>query len=191
MAGGPGTSDEVKTMNTFSEELEDIFGPTDSHEYAEARLALEIAVQFAALRERRGLSQRQVAERLGRSQQAVSKIENPTHGGHNLARLKAALEALDATLDVTIVPLEDLAAYDACRPPKPALEDINRRVTRRPPADDAVLQTFRGSSRRAAVKPSGRIASPVKKIAAEKKQPVSNQLLRQRPLTVPFGLRRP
>src|SRR5688500_16981904 len=106
-------------MTAFLDELEEILGPVDNQEYAEARLALEIAIQFAALRERRGLTQRQLAERLGRSQQAVSKIENPSHGGHNLARLKATVKALDATLDVTIVPLEDLAAYEACRPPKP------------------------------------------------------------------------
>ena len=115
-------------MTTFLEELEEILGSVDSQAYAEARLALEIATQFAALREQRGLTQRQLAERLGRTQQAVSKIENPTHAGHSLSRLKAAVAALDATLDVTIVPLEDLAAYEALRPPKPTLEAIQQRL---------------------------------------------------------------
>lgn len=162
-------------MKTFTDELEEIFGPINSPEYAEARLAVEIALQFAALRKRRGLSQQQVAERLGKSQQAVSRIENPSHGGHNLSSLKAALEAIDATLDVTIVPLEDLEAYDACRPPKPALEDVNRRANQQASTVASAWESRRSQSRRNGIRSSEKIAPPVKRIAAEKKQPLSDQ----------------
>lgn len=106
----------------FERELDDIFANVDEHDEAEARLALDIASQFTALRLRRGLSQAQVAEKLGKSQQAISKIENPGHNGHQLARLKEAVAALDATLDVTLIPQEDLATYRAHRRPKPALD---------------------------------------------------------------------
>jgi transcriptional regulator with XRE-family HTH domain len=116
-------------MTGFEQDLDDLFGDRTSPQgVAEASLAIDIAVQFAALRERRGLSQREVAERLGRTQQAVSKIERPTHNGHNLARLKEAVAVLDAYLDVTIVPLEDAAAYEALYPPKPVLEDLGARL---------------------------------------------------------------
>lgn len=117
----------------FERELDDIFANVDEHAEADARLALDIASQFAALRLRRGLSQAQVAEKLGKSQQAVSKIENPGHNGHQLARLKEAVEALDATLDVTLVPREDLDAYRAGFVAKPALD---RRVA--PKASSAI-----------------------------------------------------
>lgn len=106
----------------FERELDEIFSELDPKLEADARLALDIASQFTALRLRRGLSQGQLAERLGKSQQAVSKIENPRHEGHNLARLKEAVEALDATLDVTLVPREDLDAYRAEFVAKPALD---------------------------------------------------------------------
>lgn len=107
----------------FQRELDDIFCDLDPKVEAEAHLALDIASQFTALRLRRGLSQGQLAERLGKSQQAISKIENPNHGGHNLARLKEVVEALDATLEVTLVPREDLEAYRAVAVPKPALDE--------------------------------------------------------------------
>lgn len=146
-------------MTTFLDELEEILGPVDNQDYAEARLALEIAIQFAALRERRGLTQRQLAERLGRSQQAVSKIENPSHGGHNLARLKATVKALDATLDVTIVPLEDLAAYEACRPPKPTLEEIGLPAAHERPAPPGRCRRTRSARRHPPIKVSARTRS--------------------------------
>lgn len=110
----------------FQRELDEIFSDLDPKVEADAHLALDIASQFTALRQRRGLSQGQLAEKLGKSQQAISKIENPSHGGHNLGRLKEAVEALDATLDVTLVPREDLDAYRAEFVAKPALD---RRLT--------------------------------------------------------------
>lgn len=106
----------------FERELDDIFANVDEQAEAEARLALDIASQFAALRQRRGLSQAQLAEKLGKSQQAVSKIENPDHQGHNLGRLKEAVAALGASLDVTLVPNEELEAYREHAVPKPALD---------------------------------------------------------------------
>jgi transcriptional regulator with XRE-family HTH domain len=114
----------------FDRELNDSFGELDPQAIAEADLALDIAIQFAALRRRRGLSQKELADRLGRTQQAVSKIENPSHKGHNLARLKEAVAAMNATLDITIVPLQDAEAYQALYPPKPVLEDVSTRGPR-------------------------------------------------------------
>ena len=108
----------------FDRELDDIFQNVTPEAEAEALLAFDIALQFVALRERRKLTQAALAARLGKSQQAISKIENPTHGGHTLARLKEVLKELDATLDVTIVPNEDLDLYQTLYLPKPVLEDL-------------------------------------------------------------------
>jgi transcriptional regulator with XRE-family HTH domain len=110
-------------------ELDEIFGDDlDELAVATAGVAIEIAVQLHALRERRGLSQAQLAELTGKSQQAISKIENPTHAGHNLAALRTVVEALGGVIDVTLVPIEDLETYKELRPPKPTLEDINERL---------------------------------------------------------------
>ena len=119
----------------FDQSLDDIFGDTtDERGVAEEGLAIDVAVQFAALRQRRCLTQQQLAEKLGKTQQAISKIENPWQSRHSLERLKEAVEAMDATIDVTIVPLEDLASYRALLPPKPALEALpSRSPSRRQP----------------------------------------------------------
>jgi transcriptional regulator with XRE-family HTH domain len=100
-------------------------------------VAIDIATQFSALRERRGLSQAQVAELIGKTQQAISRIENPTHAGHNIAVLRKVVEALGAVIDVTIVPMEDLEAYQELFPPKPTIEDIHARLEAERPATEA------------------------------------------------------
>src|SRR5262245_34948865 len=124
------SSPRATTMKTdLDRELDEIFGDNlDELAVAEAGIAIGIAVQLHALRQRRGLSQAQVAELTGRSQQAISKIENPTHAGHNLATLRKVVEALGAVVDVTIVPMEDLDAYKGLHPPKPTLENVNERI---------------------------------------------------------------
>jgi transcriptional regulator with XRE-family HTH domain/phage-related protein len=132
-------STRVSIMKTdFDLELDEIFGDdSDEQAEAEAAIAIGIAVQLHALRERRGMSQAQVAERSGRSQQAISKIENPTHAGHNLATLQKVVEALGAVIDVTIVPIEDLDSYRDLYPPKPTLENINERLAAAQPVPEA------------------------------------------------------
>lgn len=61
--------------------------------YEDARLAYEIGQQVRTLREARGLSQRQLAERLGTTQSAIARLES---GGskptlRTLERVAAAL----------------------------------------------------------------------------------------------------
>lgn len=46
----------------------------------------------------------------------------------NLSELKKIVEALGAVIDITIVPLEDLDAYQALYPPKPTLENVKARL---------------------------------------------------------------
>jgi transcriptional regulator with XRE-family HTH domain len=124
--------------SAFLRELDEIFdGVVDDHEVAKWGVAIDIATQFSALRERRGLSQAQVAELVGKTQQAISRIENPTHAGHNLAVLRKVVEALGAVIDVTIVPMEDLEAYQELFPPKPTIEDIHARLEAERPATEA------------------------------------------------------
>ena len=88
-----------------------------------ADLAWDIALQLAALRQARGLTQQQVAEMLGTRQQAIARLENPAYTGHSLSMVRRYVEALGASLDVTIVPAENVEAYATRRGPKPLLAD--------------------------------------------------------------------
>lgn len=81
--------------------------------------AWDIALQLAALRRARGLTQKQVAELLGTKQQAIARLEDPTYTGHSLSMVRRYVEALGASLDVTIVPAEAISAYAAQGSPTP------------------------------------------------------------------------
>ena len=83
--------------------------------------AWDIALQLAALRQARGLTQKQVAELLGTKQQAIARLEDPAYTGHSLSMVRKYVEALGANLDVTIIPAETTGAFAAQRSPKPLL----------------------------------------------------------------------
>ena len=83
--------------------------------------AWDIALQLAALRQARGLTQKQVAELLGTKQQAIARLEDPTYSGHSLSMVRRYVEALGASLDVVVVPRETSDAYFSQRDAKPLL----------------------------------------------------------------------
>ncbi|PKO21972.1 MAG: transcriptional regulator [Chloroflexi bacterium HGW-Chloroflexi-1] len=84
--------------------------PEFSKRFAEAARAWDVALQLAALREERGLTQQQVAEMLGTKQQAVARLENPSYMGHSLSMIRRYADALGAIVDVRIIPSEHLAS---------------------------------------------------------------------------------
>jgi len=83
--------------------------------------AWDVALQLSALRQARGLTQKQVAEMLGTKQQAIARLEDPAYTGHSLSIVRKYVEVLGASLDVVIVPVETFSTYSAQRGPKPLL----------------------------------------------------------------------
>lgn len=75
-----------------------------------ASQAWDIALQLSALREARGLTQKQVAEMLGTRQQAIARLENPAYAGQSLSMVRKYAEALGATVEVVIKPKDDQPA---------------------------------------------------------------------------------
>ena len=63
-----------------------------------------MALQLAALREKAGLSQRDLARKLHTSQQQLSRLESPSYEGHSLSMLRRVADVLGATVRVTIAP---------------------------------------------------------------------------------------
>jgi DNA-binding XRE family transcriptional regulator len=78
--------------------------PEFAERFERSGKAWEVAVQIAALRERAGISQKELARRLSTSQQSISRLESPAYEGHSLAMLRRVAEALDATVNVTTIP---------------------------------------------------------------------------------------
>ena len=89
---------------------------------AAASRAWDVALQLAALRRARGLTQKQVADLLGTKQQAIARLEDPSYAGHSLSMVQKYVQALGASFDLTIIPDERAAEYEAGRCAKPLLE---------------------------------------------------------------------
>jgi len=85
----------------LEEQLKD---PDFAERFKRAGEAWDVALQIAALRERAGLSQRDLARKLHTSQQQISRLESPSYEGHSLSMLRRVANILGATLRVTLAP---------------------------------------------------------------------------------------
>ncbi|MGA3143197.1 MAG: helix-turn-helix transcriptional regulator [Verrucomicrobiota bacterium] len=81
----------------LEEQLKD---PVFAERFERAGEAWDVALQLAALREKAGLSQRDLARKLKTSQQNISRLESPSYEGHSLSMLRRVAEALGATVRV-------------------------------------------------------------------------------------------
>ncbi len=60
----------------------------------------DIALQLAALRQQAGFSQKELARRVGTSQQQISRLESANYEGHSLSTLRRIAQVLDARVRV-------------------------------------------------------------------------------------------
>jgi DNA-binding transcriptional regulator YiaG len=65
---------------------------------------MRIAQDIHALRTAAGLSQAELARRIGTSRSVISRLESATYSGHSVAMLRRVAAALDADLQVRLVP---------------------------------------------------------------------------------------
>ena len=75
--------------------------PLFAKRFEQAGEAWDVALQIAALREKAGLSQKELARKLHTSQQQISRLESPSYEGHSLGMLRRVANALGATVRVT------------------------------------------------------------------------------------------
>ena len=88
----------------LEEQLKD---PAFAERFERAGEAWDVAIQLAALREKAGLSQKDLARKLHTSQQSISRFESPAYEGHSLAMLRRVADLLGATVRVTLTPKTD------------------------------------------------------------------------------------
>ena len=65
---------------------------------------LQLANQIAKLRQHAGLSQAELARRIGTKQAGVARMESSTYRGYNVGTLAKIAAATGALLDVKLVP---------------------------------------------------------------------------------------
>ncbi|MCB1154835.1 helix-turn-helix transcriptional regulator [bacterium] len=89
----------------LNEQLRD---PEFAAGFEEASEDLSFAVRIIELRTAMGLSQKQLADKLGTTQSVISRIENSNYQGHSLKTLRKVADALDARVVIDIVPKEEM-----------------------------------------------------------------------------------
>ena len=89
----------------LEEQLKD---PVFAERFERAGEAWDVALQIVALREKAGLSQKDLARKLKTSQQQISRLESPWYEGHSLSMLRRVAKVLSAKVRVVIEP-EDAA----------------------------------------------------------------------------------
>ena len=95
----------MKRKTNFGRYLEEQMKDLDfARRYQKAGEAWEVALQLAALRKMAGLSQKELAQRVGTSQQQISRLESTSYEGHSLSMLRRVAEVLGATVHIDIQP---------------------------------------------------------------------------------------
>jgi ribosome-binding protein aMBF1 (putative translation factor) len=77
----------------------------------EERVHAQVAREIYRLRASRGLTQTELARKVGTSQSVIARLEDSDDEGHSLRMLRRIAEALNACLAVRLVPEEALAAF--------------------------------------------------------------------------------
>lgn len=93
----------MKRKTNFDKYLEEqLKDPKFAERFQEAGEAWDVAVQIAALRNDAGMSQAELAKKVGTTQQQISRLESPSYEGHSLSMLRRVAEVLGAKVYVKI-----------------------------------------------------------------------------------------
>lgn len=94
----------MKRKTNFDQYLEEQLKDQGFAErFKKAGAAWDIALELAALRKKAGLSQQELAKRVGTTQQQISRLESPSYEGHSLSMLRRVAEALGATVRIKLL----------------------------------------------------------------------------------------
>lgn len=94
----------MKTKTNFDKYLEEQLKDKDfAARFLKAGEAWDVALKLAALRQESGLSQKELAQRVGTTQQQISRLESPSYEGHSLSMLRRVAEVLGATVHIELL----------------------------------------------------------------------------------------
>ena len=92
-------------MDDFQKQLQRLKrNPVFTNAFDKRRTEAEVAFQIRRLREAKGWSQKDLAKKVGCSQQAVSAVEQAGYKRHSLPLLRRIAAVLDADVVVALVP---------------------------------------------------------------------------------------
>jgi transcriptional regulator with XRE-family HTH domain len=94
----------MRRETNFDKYLEEQLKDKDfAARFKKAGEAWDVAAKLAALRKESGLSQRELAQRVGTTQQQISRLESPSYEGHSLSMLRRVAEVLGATVHIELL----------------------------------------------------------------------------------------
>ncbi len=95
-----------KTTTDAAKILADIAGhdPKRQQAFEEAVANHEVAQRIHELREQAGLSQTELAKRVGTTQSVISRLEDADYEGHSLAMLNRIAAAVERRVDIRFLP---------------------------------------------------------------------------------------
>ena len=79
--------------------------------FVESQVSKNLAFQIRALRDREGWSQEELSKKVGMTQNAISRLENPFYGKPTITTLKRIATAFDVALVVRFVPFSHLVNW--------------------------------------------------------------------------------
>lgn len=88
--------------------MDDLFGDTPGYRQgiADASESLQIAALIYEARVTAGLSQKQLADKIGSRQSVISRLEDADYTGHSLTMLRRVASALGLTLEIKLCPAQ-------------------------------------------------------------------------------------
>lgn len=82
--------------------------PKREEEYEDEVLNAQIARRIFELRTKAGLTQQELADRVGTSKSAICRLEDADYEGRSLSMLKRIAEALDKGVEIRFLPAKRL-----------------------------------------------------------------------------------
>lgn len=86
---------------------------------AQEQVHRTVASQIYSLRAHHGLTQQQLASRIGTTQSVIARLEDADYDGHSLKMLSRVAAALGCTVSVAFVPVRPVAVKRRRRPLPP------------------------------------------------------------------------
>ncbi|MBX3703331.1 MAG: helix-turn-helix transcriptional regulator [Steroidobacteraceae bacterium] len=77
-------------------------------EFVSAMVSNTIALQIRELRSKANLSQKKLAQKMGKKQSVISRLEDPEYGAFNVRTLLEMAKAFDVALLVKFIPFNEL-----------------------------------------------------------------------------------
>lgn len=94
------TNDALKILQKLTSE-----DPEMEDMIKESSLNAELAQMIYRARTQAGLTQQQLAERIGTKQSVIARLEDAEYNGHSLSMLQKIASALNQRLEVNLVPI--------------------------------------------------------------------------------------